>query len=142
MADIALLTGATGAEPIWPEKATIVSGVANEALTQGAATYMASTGKYGAARAGTAGKQQFRGIALQACGAAQGTSILQRGAIGGFDVSGLAYDALVYLSDTAGGLLSTTAGTMTVPVGRVVPMSDASLTKVIFIDVSLLAQWA
>lgn len=142
MADIVLITGASGVEPIWPEKAKIKPVIANETLAQGAAAYLASTGKYGAARAGTAGKQQFRGIILQAAGAGQGTSLLEKGAIGGFNVSAMAYDALVYLSDTAGGLLADAAGTMTVPVGRVVPMSDRDLTKVIEIDVSVLTTWS
>lgn len=141
MADIALLTGATGAEPIWPTKAKIKPVVANETVANGNAAYLASTGKYGKADANAAGKQQFRGIFLQPAGSGQGTSILERGAIGGFDVSGMAYDALVYLSDTAGALADA-AGTMTVPVGRVVPMSDNDLTKVIEIDATVLTTWS
>lgn len=141
MADLALLSGATGAEPIWPEKAKIKPVVANETVANGQPAYLASTGKYGLADANAAGKQQFRGIFLQAAGAGQGTAILERGAIGGFDVSGLAYDALVYLSDTV-GKLADAAGTMTVPVGRVVPMSDSDLTKVIEIDVAVLTTWS
>ena len=81
-------------------------------------------------------------FAASSCKAAagQGVSLLERGAIGGYDVSGLAYDALVYLSDTAGALADA-AGTATVVCGRVVPMSDKDLTKVIEIDVSYLTAW-
>lgn len=140
MADIALLSGATGAEPIWPSKAKIKPVVANETIANGQTAYLASTGKYGLADANAAGKHQFRGIFLQAAGSGQGTSLLERGAIGGYDVSGMAYDALVYVSDTAGAL-STTAGTATIVAGRVVPMSDNDLTKVIEIDVNYLADW-
>jgi hypothetical protein len=140
MADLALLTGATGAEPIWPEKAKIKPVIAGETVANAQAAYLASTGKYGLADANASGKHQFRGIFLQAAGAGQATSLLERGAIGGYDVSGMAYDAPVYLSDTAGALADA-AGTATVIVGRVVPMSDKDLTKVIDIDVSYITVW-
>jgi hypothetical protein len=140
MADLAILTGATGAEPIWPEKAKIKPVVAAETVTNGQAAYLASTGKYGLADANASGKHQFRGIFLQGGGAGQGVSLLERGAIGGYDVSGMAYDDPVYLSDTAGAL-SSTAGSATIICGRVVPMSDKDLTKVIDIDVSYITIW-
>lgn len=140
MANIALYTGAT-AYPIWPAKAKIKPVIANATLANGDATYLASTGKYDLADGNGSGTKQFRGICIQAAGAGQSTSILERGAIGGYDVSGMSYDDIVYLSDTAGAL-STTAGTVTVVCGRVVPMSDSDLTKVIEIDVSYITTWA
>jgi len=71
----------------------------------------------------TAGKYQFRGIALETVGAGQGFDGIGEGYVGGIDVSGLAYDALVYLGDTA-GTLNSAVGTNTVCVGRVCPISD------------------
>lgn len=139
MADLALYSGAT-AHAIWPEKAKIKPVKANETVANAQAAYLASTGKYGLADANAAGKHQFRGIFLEAAGSGQGTSLLERGTVGGYDVSGMAYDALVYLSDTV-GTLSSTAGTATIVVGRVVPMSDDDLTKVIEIDTVFTADW-
>lgn len=140
MADIAKQTGAV-VHAIWPTKADIKPVIAAETAANGNAAYLATSGKYGLADANAAGKQQFRGIFLEPAGAGQGTSILRRGAVGGYDLSGLAYGALVYLSDTAGALADA-AGTMTVPVGRVEPMSDTDLTKVLFIDVPHLTTWS
>jgi hypothetical protein len=140
MADIAKVTGAI-VHAIDADKKWIIPVVAAETVANGQAGYLASTGKYGIADANAAGKQQFRGIFVEAAGAGQGTSLIQRGRVGGYDLSGLAYNALVYLSDTAGALADA-AGTMSVVVGRVVPMSDADFTKVLAVEVNWLANWS
>jgi len=139
MADITVTAGKVGA--VFPTKADIHDRIAAETITKGQALYIASDGKVGLADANAAGKQQFRGIALNGGGAGQAISVLERGHIAGYDLSGLNADALVYLSDTAGALADG-AGTMEVPVGRVVCLSDANLTKVIFIDTSWLTNWS
>ena len=141
MADLALITGATGVEPLWPEKATIISGLASETVANGQAAYQTSSGTYGLADANGSGKQQFRGIFLQGGGAGQAVSILMRGSVGGYDLTNIAYDGLAYLSDTAGSLAETN-GTMTVPVGRVFALSDPAKTKVLFVDVAGLSAWS
>lgn len=140
MADISKLSGAS-VHPIFPEQAEIYPVRANETVANGQAGYLASTGKYGLADANASGKQQFRGIFIEAAGANQGTSLLKRGHVGGYDLSGLAYDAPVYLSDTAGALADA-AGTMTVPVGRVVPMSDTDATKVLYVEAAVTTTWS
>ena len=139
MAAIAILTGRL-VEPCFPHLATLYPILANETLANGQAVYLASTGKYGKAGAATAGKQQFRGIVLEARGANQGGSLITKGKVWGFDLSGLAYDALVYLSDTLGGYADA-AGTMTVIVGRVAPLTDRDLTKVLEINVDPVRIW-
>lgn len=139
MADITVTAGKVGA--VFPTKADIHDRIAAETITKGQALYIASDGKVGLADANAAGKQQFRGIALNGGGAGQAISVLERGHIAGYDLSGLNADALVYLSDTAGALADG-AGTMEVRVGRVVCLSDANLTKVIFIDTSWLTNWS
>lgn len=139
MADITVTAGKVGA--VFPTKADIHDRIAAETITKGQALYIASDGKVGLADANAAGKQQFRGIALNGGGAGQAISVLERGHIAGYDLSGLNADAQVYLSDTAGALADG-AGTMEVPVGRVVCLSDANLTKVIFIDTSWLTNWS
>ncbi len=139
MADIAMV--AAQAAICFPEKAEIFDFIAGEAITRGQAVYQASTGKIGVADANVAGKQQFRGIALRGGSAGQAISVLRYGHVAGFAVSGLNADAPVYLSDTAGALADA-AGTMTVNAGRVVALTDAALTKVVFIEADWRRAWA
>jgi hypothetical protein len=112
--------------------------IAAETITAGQAVYKLAAGTVGVADANAAGKQQYRGIAIN--GGAAGTPIMVAyfGPVEGFTLTG-DVDTLVYLSDTAGGL-DTAAGTMTVPVGRVDMRDDG--TKFLFTDVNWLAQWA
>lgn len=76
---------------------------------------------------------QARGICLERAGVNQGCGILRRGTISGFTLTGLAYGAKVYLSDTAGALADA-AGTLSVPIGQVVPTSDITPEKVLYVD--------
>lgn len=71
----------------------------------------------------TSGKYQSRGISLDTVGAGQAFDGVEKGYLNGFDVSALAFDALVYVSDTA-GKLATAAGTNSSVVGRVAAMTD------------------
>lgn len=123
------------------QKADIREYIATETITRGQAVYRLTTGKVGVADANASGKQQFRGIALNGGGAGQAISVCQEGILAGFVVGALDADVLIYLSDTAGAL-DTAAGTMTVPVGRVVCATDKDLTKLIEISINNLAQWA
>ena len=137
MADVTVTAGQVAV--VYPLKAEIFNGIATESVTAGQALYMTSAGKYGVADANASGKQQVRGIALNAAGAGQAVSVLRRGHVAGFTLG--TYDSLVYLSDTAGALADA-AGTMSVKVGRVDAISDTALTKVLFVDVNLLTVWA
>lgn len=140
MADIALV--AAKIARVVSQLDEVYDGIAGETITTGQAVYwIAASGKLGVADANAAGKQQFRGIALNGGGAGQAISYLKQGLISGFTISGLNYDALVYLSDTAGALADA-AGTMTVNVGRVVALSDANLTKVLYVTADWLRAWA
>lgn len=122
--------------------AEIYSYKAAAALTKGQALYfVAADGTVGVADANDSGKQQFRGIALQAVAAGQTVDVLKRGRVEGYTVSGLSYDDPIYLSDTAGSL-STAVGTMTVNCARVVPLNDKDLTKVLYIDANWNRIWA
>lgn len=138
MADIALT--AAQISLVDPDEAEVFSGIAGEAVTAGQALYLASTGKYGVADANAAGKQQFRGIALNAAAANQAISILKCGKVYGYTLS-QAYDAAIFLSDTAGAFADA-AGTMTVNCARVAPLSDNSLTKVLHIAADWLRTWS
>lgn len=143
MSDITVTAASVAAiRPLDPGT-IIIPVILGETVTAGQLAYLASTGKYGLADANASGKQQFRGVFLTGGAAGQVADLLVRGYIAGYTVSGLAYDALVYLSDTAGALADA-AGSMTVRCGRVAPLTDNSLTKVLWIDASpgWLADWS
>lgn len=139
MADIAIATN--GVHLVHADKAEIVDLIAVEAITAGQAVYQTSAGKAGVADANGAGKQQFRGIALKAAAAGQPVPVLKRGWIAGYTLTGVAYDGIVYLSDTAGAL-GETVGTMTVNVGRCQAMTDPDLTKILYVDADWLRAWS
>ena len=139
MADIAVTTAQVAA--LFPDKAEIVDMIAVEAITAGQAVYQDTNGKAGVADANASGKQQFRGIALNAAGAGQAVSVLIRGHVAGFTVSGMNGDALAYLSDTVGRIADAN-GTMTVNVGRVTCLTDGNLTKVLYICADWLRTWS
>ena len=126
-----------------PIKAVIRNYIAGVALTRGVPVYVdGTTGKLGIADGNGSGTKQVRGITLDAGGAGAGIRVLEYGDVFGYTISGLDYDAVVYLSDTAGSL-DTAAGTVTVIVGRVAPMTDAALTKVLRVQTMISkADWA
>ena len=93
-------------------------------ITQSQSVYVdPTTGTILPTNGGAAGTAAARGNALNTAGAGHAGDVLENGYVGGFDVSALAYDAVVYLSNTA-GKLGTTAGTVSAVAGRVAPMSD------------------
>lgn len=135
MADLALTTTKIGR--VFPEKDIVFDFIAAAAITPGAAVYINSSGKVALADASAAGTARVLGIALNGAGAGQAVSVLIRGHLYGFTLSGLAYDAAVYLSDTNTGILADAAGTTSVKVGRCYPLSDKALTKVLYIDCAI-----
>lgn len=139
MADLTVTAAQVGL--VFPQKSVVRDYIATETITAGQAVYFPSTGKVGIADANAAGKQQFRGIALNGGGAGQGISVLHEGEIFGFTLTSLNADALVFLSDTAGALADA-AGTMTVRCGRVKCLSDANLTKVLYIWTNWAENWS
>lgn len=137
-------TIAIAQSPIAPvfqdDPGTIVhSKVCGVALASGDPAYEdATTGKMLKASSETsAATAQFAGLVLEAKGIGQATALLSAGEVGGFDLSGLAYGALVYLND---GVIGTTAGTHSVVVGRVVASavqdSTGALRKLLKISVN------
>ncbi len=139
MGDITVTAAQVGL--VDPLKATVKSYVAAETITKGQAVYITTAGKLGVADANDAGKQQFRGIALNGGGAGQAIDVVHDGEVYGFDISALNVGALVYLSDTAGAL-GTTNGTMTVAAGRVSIMADHSATKVLRVFTNWISNWS
>jgi len=123
---------------VFPEQAEIYNVIAAEALTKGLALYQVTDGTYGKADANAAGKQQFRGIALEAAAAGEAISMLKRGVLAGYTLG--TYDDEVYLSDTAGAL-STTIGTLLVKCGRVIGLADPDKTEVLYVEADWLCEW-
>jgi hypothetical protein len=139
MADITI--GANGISLVHSDKAVIVDMIAVEAITAGQPVYQTSAGKAGIADANAAGKQQFRGIALKDTAAGKACPVLIRGYLSGYVLSGVAYDGIVYLSDTAGSLADG-VGTMTVNCGRVLGLTDPDITKILFVQADWLRAWS
>jgi hypothetical protein len=139
MADLTLT--AAQVEPLHPEDCVIRDMKAAAAITKGQAVYQTAAGLAGVADANAAGLQQFRGLALSGVATGQIVSVLIEGEVAGFDLSGMNYDAPAFLSDTAGALADA-AGTLSVNVGRVVAVTDAALTKALYIKADWLRTWA
>jgi len=111
---------------------------AAEAITAGQAVYKLAAGTVGVADANGSGKQQYRGIALNAAATGEACLVAYFGPVEGFTLAGNV-GTIVYLSDTVGALADS-AGSMTVPVGRVDMRDDG--TKFLFTDVNWLADWS
>lgn len=97
--------------------------VAPGGVRAGQGVYVTAAGVVAPMNTATSGHEQFRGIALETYGPGQAVDVLEEGFVAGYDLSAVAFDALVYGQD-ADGVLGTAAGTKSVPVGRVVPLSD------------------
>lgn len=136
MSDLSLT--AAQIAPVFPGEAEIFDMIAAVTITAGQAVYENSAGKAALADADAgSGAEQFRGIALNGAGAGQAVSVLKRGHLYGFTLSSIAYDGAVWLSNTAGALADAPSSTNAVRAGRVVGLSDANVTKVLYVD----AQW-
>ena len=122
---------------VFPKRAEVWDGIAAVALTAGDVLYPVTGGTFGLADANDAGKQQAVGIAMFDTAAGEAVSILSRGHVAGFVLSGVAHGAFIYVSDTA-SKLADAAGTLSVTVGRVWSLSDKpNYTKTIYFDFSL-----
>lgn len=123
--------------PVFPEEAEIYDGVMGAAVTAGQLVYWNTAGNLVLSNGGAAGTAKFAGVALNTVGAGQACSILKKGHLAGYAVSALAYGAGLFVSNTAGAV-DDAAGTVSVRIGTVVPLSDSARTKIAYFD----AQWA
>jgi hypothetical protein len=120
--------------PVYPAQSEIYDYIAAAAITQGQPVYITTAGKVNLADANAASPaNRFRGIALNNASAGQAVSVLVKGAVYGFTLSGLAYDAAVYISDTVGTYDDTASGTTSLAVGKVMPLADKDITKVLYV---------
>lgn len=128
---------------VHPKKTSqnIRSYIASVAITKGQAVYITTTGKAALCDANGSGTKQFRGIALKSVDAGSAVDVLHDGELYGFGVSALNVDALIYASNTPGGL-DTAAGSTTIAAGRVVALTDSpTLTKVLRVFTRWEADW-
>lgn len=102
------------------------------AITAGQAVYKDANGKADLADASAAGTAGARGIALESVAANEALTIVREGKVAGFTLTSQAYDAPIFLSDTAGALADA-AGTVSVAAGNVDNSTDQSLTKYLFV---------
>jgi hypothetical protein len=100
---------------------------AAEAIVAGAPVrFDTATGKFTNANGTLAAEARIYGVAVRTVPAGMAVTAVRRGYLDGFDLSGMAYDAAVYLSDTD-GRLDTAAGTVSTVVGRVAPAFATTL---------------
>lgn len=100
---------------------------AAEAITAGMAMRLdTSTGKFTKANASAAGEARVKWIAVKTVSAGEPVTGIKCGVLDGYDLSGLAYDADVFLSDTD-GRVADAAGTVSTKVGRVIPGAATTL---------------
>lgn len=140
MADLTVTAANVGL--VDPLHAEVYSFVAAETITAGQVVFLDTNGKVQLADANAAGEQQARGIALNGGGAGAAIDVLKEGLVYGFDLSGVAYDGIVYLSDTTAGYLADGTGTMTVVCGRVIPAADKDLTKLLYANFRWREAWS
>lgn len=118
MTDLALVT-ATKLRVVEP--GIQLTGVAVEAIAIGDAVRLdTATGKFTKSNGSSNAEGRFYGIALRAAAAGEALTAMHRGVVDGFDLSALAYDAPVYLSDTD-GKFADAPDTISMVVGRVIP---------------------
>ena len=118
-------------------EAIVESYTAAVTITAGQFLYgVVSSGKVGLADEDASAEASWvLGMALDGAVAGQTVQVLRKGKTYGFTLSGHAYWLPCSLSNTAGALLDT--GATTNIVARVVPLSDADLTKVLEVNCTL-----
>ena len=100
-----------------------ISLIAGEAISGGMPVYLnTSTGRVYKARGNAAGTAGAIGLCGRTVAAGEACTIIQQGLMDlGTALNAVNYGAVVYLSDTATGILGDAAGTVSVVLGRVVP---------------------
>jgi hypothetical protein len=135
MADLALVTAGKLRIVGIPET-QFTSGFA-ESCNVGQAVRLHTDGKWTKSNGSSSTEARIIGLLVSKDGAAASGTVVRKGVLDGYDLSSLAYGALVYLSDTD-GTLADAAGTVSVVVGRVVPGTSTTLgtsfDKLLFVD--------
>lgn len=108
-----------------------------ETLAVGDAVRIDTTGKFTGSNGTTTTENRIYGILVSKDPAGAVGTAIRKGVVDGFALTALAYDAIVYLSDTD-KTLADGAGTVSTIVGRVIPATatttGTAYDKVLFID--------
>lgn len=108
-----------------------------ETLAVGDAVRIDTTGKFTGANGSTTTENRIYGILVSKDPAGAVGTAIRKGVVDGFALTALAYDAIVYLSDTD-KTLADGAGTVSTIVGRVIPATatttGTAYDKILFID--------
>ena len=100
---------------------------AAETIVAGACVRLdTASGKWTNGNGTAAGEARIWGIATKSVAAGEPLTVVRRGVLDGFDLSGQAYDAAIYASDTD-GRLGDAAGTVSTVLGRVIPATGTTL---------------
>lgn len=97
-------------------------------ITAGQAVQESSTGKWTLANATTAALARNAYVATRTVKSGESVTAVREGLLDGYDLSGLAYNAPVYLSDTA-GTLADAAGTVSHIMGYVEAGTGQQITS-------------
>ncbi|MFZ6028032.1 MAG: hypothetical protein ACOYYS_09980 [Chloroflexota bacterium] len=100
---------------------------AAEAITAGMSVRIdTSTGKFTKANATTTAEKRAYGMATKTVAAGQAVTAVRKGVVDGYDISSLAYDAEVFLSDTD-GMPADAAGTIEKKIATVIAGTSTTL---------------
>lgn len=98
------------------------TGIAGEAIKCGAPVYIdPTTGRLLESDANVAARQKFYGFASHKAAVGESLTVYNRAVVAGYDLSAVPYGAPIFISDTQ-GVLSDTAGTLSIKVGEVIPI--------------------
>jgi len=123
---------------VYPEQSECYNVTLAEDATKGQALYQTTSGTYGLADCDAAGKQQFRGVALETAKAGEAISMLKRGVLAGYTLP--TYEDNIYLSSTAGAF-SDAPIAMIILCGRVIALNDPDLTELLYIEADWVREW-
>lgn len=122
---------------VFEDRAMVRSYIFGETIDYGDPIFIQTgTGKILKSDAGAAATAAFAGYSLSKGGAGQAGDVLHKGEMYGFALSG-DYGDETFVAD--GGGTADAAGTNSVSTGRIKPLSDPALTKILMVDVDLTA---
>ena len=113
--------------PAGPRKLEIIESVMQdscitaEAMMPGPVRLVPANGKITKARCDTPANARVYGLAVSKRPSISANTVIRQGVVGGYDLTGVPFDAPVYVDDD--GDLSSEAGTVAVVVGRVIALN-------------------
>lgn len=116
--------------PVSNTQPEIVTLIAAAAIERGDVIALDSNGKAALLEADSNGPSTLVGIAISKAGAGQPVSVLARGYLYGFALSGLAFGAKVYTGATGGQLTDALVATYGQTVGRVASIEGTKVLEV------------